>query len=380
VTISHDARDVRVFHKECRTLAAAGHEVHLFVPGPIPDGGDGVRFHALPDTGISTAYFWRIWRKLPAIYRHTRRVDAAVYHLPDPALIPLGLLLKLRGAKVVYDAHEDRPRQALTKYAAMGRPTIGWISSILWRVLEAVAKLVFDRFVAATPAISRQFPPKRTVTLYNYPRLEEFAAARRRGPLSYRDRANDVVFTGTIRRYRGVKECVQAIELVPHALHPRFVVMGDIVTAGFNFRAELETLPGWNRVEYLGTQPRDAMVERLFRARAGLVLLNSRPEHREAIGNKLFEYMAAGLPVIASNFPLWRKIIEDNRAGLTVDPHDVAAIAAAIRYLLEHPQEAEEMGARGAEAVANKYNWDAEASKLLALYDRLGTDGYGRYR
>ena len=112
VTISHDARDIRVFHKECRSLAAAGHVVHLFVPGPAPAEADGVHFHSLPDVGATTAYFWRVWPKLPQMYRATRRVAADVYHMPDPALIPLGIALKLRGARLVYDAHEDRPKQA----------------------------------------------------------------------------------------------------------------------------------------------------------------------------------------------------------------------------------------------------------------------------
>src|SRR5437764_13872224 len=170
VTISHDARDIRVFHKECRSLAAAGHVVHLFVPGPAPAEADGVHFHSLPDVGATTAYFWRVWPKLPHIYRATRRVAADVYHMPDPALIPLGLALKLRGARVIYDAHEDRPRQARTKYSAIGRPVLGVISSALWRLLETVAKGTFDRFVAATPTIARRFPAEKTVTIHNFPR------------------------------------------------------------------------------------------------------------------------------------------------------------------------------------------------------------------
>jgi len=371
VTISHGARDVRIFEKECRTLVRAGHEVHLFVPGLTPADSEGVRLYALPDTGVSTAYFWRVWAKLPAIYRRTRRLRASVYHLPDPSLIPLGLLLKLHGARIVYDAHEDRPRQALTKYADLGRPMTAWISSILYRFLELLARLAFDRFVAATPTIASRFPPNRTITLFNYPRLEEFATARQRGVRPYNERVNNVVFTGSVKPNMGIRECVRAMDLVPEALDARLVMMGGFARAYPGFRDELERLPGAARVEYRGLVPREEMVDQLLRSRVGVMVLNDRPGYRYALGNKMFEYMAAGIPVIASHFALWREIIDGNGAGITVDPDDPAAIAAALRWILEHPLEAEEMGRRGLEAVVSRYNWEAEEAKLVELYEGL---------
>ena len=373
VTISHGPLDVRIFHKECRTLAAAGHDVHLLVPGPTPADSHGVRFHSLLEVGTSTAYVWSVWRALPSIYRRARRLRAAVYHLPDPSLIPLGLLLKLRGAKVVYDAHEDRPRQAVTKYRALGRPVVGWVFSLLWRVLEPVAKLSFDRFVAATPAIARSFPRGRTTTVCNFPLVEEFSRERP----AYRSRPNEIVFTGGIHTYTGIREAVLAMALLPEGLDARLAIMGDFCRAYPSFSEELAELPGWDRVEYLGPVSRNRMAARLSRARAGLALLSPRPEHLEALGNKKFEYMAAGIPVIASDFPLWRSIVRGSGVGLTVDPRSPAEIADAIRYVLEHAREAEAMGERGRRAVASKYRWENEAAKLLRLYDGLAYEVEG---
>lgn len=371
VTISHGPFDVRVFHKECRTLAAAGHEVHLLVPGPVPPDRDGVRFHSLGDVGRETAYFWSVWRQLPKIFRQARDIDAAVYHLPDPSLIPLGLMLSRRGAKVVYDAHEDRPRQARTKYAARGQPVVGWVSSFVWRTLEAVAKARFDHFVAATPAIARKYPEKRTTRILNYPRLDEFSEDRLGSPPSFGSRRNDVVYAGAIHPFRGVRAAVEAIALLPEDLNCRLVLVGDFSRAGPGFREELEQLPGWKRVEYLGELGRPALVRRLARSRLGLNLLAPRPEHYEAMGNKTFEYMAAGLPVVVSDFPIWREVVAANGAGLTVDPRDPAKVASAIRYVLERPTEAEAMGQCAARAVASKYNWESEGARLVALYEAL---------
>ncbi len=120
----------------------------MLAPGRPPSDRDGVRFHELPaEVGSATALFWRVLRHYPAIMRAARAVDADVVQVPDPILIPAALLLRRRGAKVIYDAHEDRPRQALTKYRENGRPLVGVASSLLWRVLEGVARRRFDRFV-----------------------------------------------------------------------------------------------------------------------------------------------------------------------------------------------------------------------------------------
>jgi glycosyltransferase involved in cell wall biosynthesis len=85
----------------------------------------------------------------------------------------------------------------------------------------------------------------------------------------------------------------------------------------------------------------------------------------------MFEYMAAGVPVIASHFPLWRQIVEGNACGICVDPLDPQAIAGAIDYLATHPEDAERMGRNGQRAVAAKYNWNIEEQKLLDFYAAL---------
>ncbi len=105
--------------------------------------------------------------------------------------------------------------------------------------------------------------------------------------------------------------------------------------------------------------------------RLGLVTFLPAPNHTESQPNKLFEYMAAGLPVVASDFPLWRHIVESSQCGLLVDPSDPGKIAEAIEWILRHPQEAEAMGRRGAEAVRQTYNWGSEAKTLLDLYRQL---------
>jgi glycosyltransferase involved in cell wall biosynthesis len=138
---------------------------------------------------------------------------------------------------------------------------------------------------------------------------------------------------------------------------------------------ELESLPGWARVQNLGVLDRPSVANLLSRVRLGLLVLQPEPNFVNARPIKLFEYMAAGIPVIASDFPLWRQIIGEARCGLLVDPQDPQAIARAMQYLLSHDAEAEAMGRRGRKAACELYNWNSEERVLLKFYsDLLETD------
>ena len=278
--------------------------------------------------------------------------------------MPLGLVLKLRGAKVVYDVHEDYPAHARTKLAA--KPVRRTLKPLVWRGVEAVARRALDGFVCATPAIARRFPPDRTSLVQNLPSLEDFETEN---SLRWSERENVAIYAGHLATVRGAAEMVDMIGLLPPDLRARLVLLGYFRSP--QLEAELRAKPSWAKVDYLGFRPRGEMIDEFAKARVGLVLLHPLPNHFEAMPNKLWEYMAAGLPIVASDFPLWRDLFAQIGCGLLVDPLDPAAIAKAVAYLLTHPDEAEAMGRRGRDAVETRYNWTVEAPKLLALYERL---------
>jgi len=369
VSIVHKPLDIRIFQKECRTLAAAGHEVHLLISDPPSAEIDGVRFHAIPGLG-GVNYFWRALRRLPTAYRRARAVDASVYHLHDPHLIPLGLLLKRTGAVVVYDAHEDSPRQAVSIYA--DRPLTGRAHAVVWSVLEWLARRRFDAFVAATPRILERFPEARSVVVHNFPLAEEFCHPSLDGArLPQGEREHTVVYVGGITAVRCIREMVDMLELVPAALGARLVLMREFSKERPELEVEVRAKRGWERVEYLGYRSRGEVVEQLAKARIGLVLMYPLPNHVEAMPNKMWEYMAAGLPIIASNFPYWEGILSRAGCGLVVDPKDPREIAEAVEHLLRYPDEAEAMGRRGREAYEQRYNWAPEGERLVGVYRDL---------
>jgi glycosyltransferase involved in cell wall biosynthesis len=357
----HSALDVRIFQKECRALAAAGHEVHYLVQNPPLPSLDGVQFRRFrrPEGAFRPG---RIGRRLAEMHRRARDLRADVYHFHNPELIPVGLLLKRIGARVIYDVHEHSPQEAIT--LNKDRPWDGRWKAWAWTILEKWAMRSLDAFVCATPAIARGFPPDKTITVRNFPPLVEAEME-----VAYARRPHHLAYTGLISGVRGIREMIRALEFLPEGSAARLHMAGNFSEP--KVQAEVQQLPGWRRVHFVGYQSRGAVQALLAQARLGLVLYHPEPDHLEAEPNKLFEYMAAGLPVVASDFPHWRKIVAQSGSGLVVDPRDPGAIARAVQYLLDHPADAEEMGRRGRREVVCQYNWEAEARKLVELYDRL---------
>lgn len=361
ISTVHSVFDSRIFHKEAKAALKARYEIILIAQHKEHSVVDGIRIISLSKPKNRMIRIFKLtWQ---AFFKALAQ-KADIYHIHDPELIYTALLMRLFDRRVVYDVHEDLPRQILSKY---------WIPKSVRGVVAKGAELMewlagkfMSGIVTATPAIAKRFPPDKTVVVQNFPLLAEFSFAEE---IPYQERPMQVAYVGGITAIRGAVEMVRAMERLPEYLGARLALAGTFSPP--ELEATVRRLPGWKFVNFLGWQNRQAIGSLLANSRIGIVVFHPEPNHLEAQPNKLFEYMAAGIPVVASNFPLWRKIVEGEGCGLTVDPLNPQAIAEAIRWLLEHPKEAEEMGRRGRQAVLEKYNWDREAAKLLDLYRRL---------
>ncbi len=390
VALFHDPHDVRIFEKEARELAAAGYDVHLLAPGAADETRDGVRFHSLGRRATPGGILHRLWLAASRAWRALRQAFALrpdVVHLHEVPLIPVGLVLKLVGVRIVYDVHEEAFHEKVANARLLGYPKLGWLFGAAAALLEVFAKLCFDGFVAATPHIGRSFPRRRTVVVQNFPRLCEVgnfhlsgepeasasgfktASGDLRPPLA----ENVVVYVGNVFARRGAEEMVRAVGRLPSSLQARLVIAGRFVPAAL--QSQLQSLDGWRLVETTGWLDRGQLRDVWQRARVALVLFHPLPEHQRAYPNKLFEAMAAGVPLVASDFPLWRRIVQEAKCGLLVDPLSPESIAAAIEFLLANPAEAKRMGQAGRAAVRGTYHWEREAIKLLDLYRGLSRCG-----
>lgn len=360
LTSAHPRDDIRIFHKECRSLVSAGYEVMLVVADGL---GDSIREGVgILDVGRDEGRVRRMLRATSRVFAKAAQLDANIYHLHDPELIPVGLRLKCLGKRVVFDAHEDFPKQLLGKpYLS---PFILSVLSKCFSLFERYACTRFDGIVAATPTIRDKFLAinANTIDVNNYPLSGELDAA-----LPWAAKSPEVCYVGSIAGIRGIREIVRAIELVREGV--TLSLVGAFAEA--DVEVEVRGYVGWQRVNVLGIQDRQGVRATLGRSIAGLVTLHPVINYLDALPIKMFEYMAAGIPVIASNFPLWREIVEGNGCGICVDPLNPEEIASAIEMLIRDRKRAEEMGANGARAVRDHFNWCAEERKLLSFYSRF---------
>lgn len=363
LTSVHPAFDVRIFHKECRSLARAGYPVTLIAPIDESRDIEGVQLRCFPRYSSRVQ---RLVKGLAAMYRAAKEEDADVYHFHDPELIPVGLLLRASGKQVIYDVHEDLPKTI--SYKSYVPKWLKWPLQATVKILEEWSARSMSGVIAATKPIAARFSEiPRVTVVHNYPLLEEFVASEENSESEW---GNYVVYVGArITSGRGAQEMVQAMGLLPARLDIRLKLAG--VFDPPKLPQILSALPGWERIVHLGVLGRTEVAQMLRHARAGLVLLHPEPNYLNAQPVKLFEYMGAGIPVIASDFPVWRNIVESAGCGLLVDPLDPAAIADAIEYLWNRPAEAAEMGRRGQAAVRARYNWSIEEQHLLRFYGGL---------
>ncbi|HEY2120602.1 MAG TPA: glycosyltransferase family 4 protein [Candidatus Acidoferrum sp.] len=362
LTSVHSPLDHRILHKECRSLARAGFHVTIIGPHTKDFVKDQVHIKSIQ---AQPSRVKRMTGTAWQIYREAQLQAADIYHFHDPELIPIGLLLRASGKRVIYDIHEDAPREMFSKYylPLWSRRLVAW-------TVESIENLACGRFsalVATTPTIAERFRfiNQRTVVVRNYPYPEEIISAQ--PELSWNERRHSVAYVGGITIERGILEMVKAMALLPDSILGTLELVGNQIPS-FADPEKLHAHPGWARVVHHGILEQPDVFSLLHNVRAGLAVLHPTPNFRESIPVKFFEYMGAGIPIIASDFPAWRRILDDCSCAIFVDPMNPKAVARAIEFLLTHPVEAEAMGRRGRDAMLNRYNWQTEATTLLNLY------------
>jgi len=365
LTTVHSRFDTRIFEKISCSLQNAGYSVFLLVADGL--GNEVVNNVRIIDVGKNSSRLKRFISSSRKVYKESLKLNCDVYHFHDPELFPIALKLKKRGYKVIFDSHEYLPSQILDKE---------YLSVLFRKVLSFFVRQYFnynvkklDAVISVTPHIVDNFKNMdgNAVLITNYPVLNEENIS-----YAYEDyllREDSVFYAGTIYETSQQYHIVRSLDLIEKI---RYSLVGTINS---NYLSSINVLPSWEKVDLIPFVPKVELDNIAKNATIGLAIFDYIPNLGYKIGslgvNKIFEYMLYGLPIICTDFVLWKNIIDKYQCGLYVNPNSIQDISEAIKYLIENKKEAYLMGQNGRNAVLSEFNWKTQEEILLRVYSEL---------
>lgn len=363
---SKNDNDIRVFHKECTSLVKAGYDVSMVCPNARDRIQNGVKIYGVEykDKGERARFF-----KLPKLlYQKALSLDADIYHFNDPASVPYGVKLKNMGKKVIFDAFEDHPSMWMNRGTGIKGilcKLIGWGYKQYELAQAKKFDAVFVCYHWTKDRLSKVNPNVELVL--NFPIIDNKEIKER--PLRTTNYVS-VCYAGTISKEWNIPTVIDAVDKLAGV---SFNLAG---WTGDSLMNSMKSQRGWSKVEFFGKLTKDEVITQVYdKSDIGIALFNYSPLCHGKVGNmsnnKLFEYLLMGMPVLCTDFALWKEVVEGNKCGFCVNPSDAGAIADAIKYIKEHPEESYQMGLNGQRAVLEKYNWDSQEAILLEVYTRI---------
>ncbi|MBL7086919.1 MAG: glycosyltransferase family 4 protein [Candidatus Cloacimonetes bacterium] len=357
LTSVHPAIDTRILYKECSSLAKK-YEVYLI--GKHHKKESINRVHIIPFPKFRNR-FVRILVSPIFMFFYALKIKANVYHTHDPELIFTLFLLKLfSNAKLIYDIHEHVKGLMYSK-EYLNLHLIKIVNKV-YELFEEIILPSFNLLIASTKNIEKEIKifNLNCETINNFPLLEEF------NPISnWNEKDNSICYIGSITKDRGINQIIKLLESVNVTLN---------LGGSYEPPSLVDTLKcgkGWKRVKEYGFVNREKVSQIMSKSLVGMMILHPTKNYFNSFPNKMFEYMAASIPIVASKFPLWEKIIQESNCGICVDPLKLKEIVYATEYLINNPDVAQRMGQNGRKAVEEKYNWGIEEKKLFAVYQEV---------
>lgn len=366
MTSTHREKDQRIFEKECVSLAKRGYEVYLVEQG-ITEDAKGV--HILGAGETKKGRYYRLLARPVNVWRIARRIDADLYHFHDMELLPYGNLLKMCGKKVIFDCHEDFASRFARSDAILAPGCVKKLLQILYQWYEYHSVRKYDAVISVTPHICRRLkrmnPETYMITNYPLSDAEEWNREEQKDSPE-----NAIVYAGQIDDTYRLTFITEAIQEIPDI---RFRICGHERKEG-----DIDAIKAVDRnhkAEFAGRRPFMEIPAFLKTGCMAIVLTsyceNSGWKAGNIGSNKLFEAMLCGLPVICTDYDYFKRIVEQNRCGLCINPYKKSELINAVTYLLEHPGEAREMGKRGKRLIERKYNWKTQEQVLFHIYERM---------
>ncbi|MFN8349737.1 MAG: glycosyltransferase [Spirosomataceae bacterium] len=349
----HPATDPRIVGKIAATLAEH-YEVKILLPEQPPP---------LAMWYVGMPFFKKLWLRVlvchPIAFAEFLRFRPHIVHIFVAELLPLAFVFRWLGTEVIYEVQEN-----LYKKIPLKAYNRGWVFERLFRYFDRKARSTF-KFIFTEDAYLNEYQPLS----HPYAVIHNFASSEWLSlPAPVPDIVNPCFFyAGVISYERAFNTMLKALLLVKKK-YPTVCLrlFGPLRIA----ESELHRSPEYRAVKenlvFYGYKPQAEAFACAKDAVAGIALLKPVGDYADSYPTKLFDYMALGLPVITSDLPLLRDVVEPTQCGFCVSPYEAEALGERMVWMIEHPEELRQMGNNGRKAVREKYGWEKE--KLLSLY------------
>ncbi|WP_128080373.1 glycosyltransferase family 4 protein [Listeria fleischmannii] len=364
----HVWNDTRIYYKEAISLADAGFKVHFYA---IENGMELVSHPNITVILLNESKS-RLSRPLRwhYLYQAAKKTDAKFYHFHDPELLLLMPRLKKHKphATFIYDMHENFTKDLLTKKwipTKFSRKVVSWFA----RWMETITMKYLDYIIFAEKSYAESYKhiSCQKIEVLNYPTYQKRVFKHKIFSTVF-----NIVYVGSITEDRGVFEMLEVISILKkrHDSQFKLQLVGPVAAdldkkiQAFIYEHRLHEI-----VELHGRIPYPEIWEIYAHADIGICILHPLPNYVKSLPTKLFEYMAAALPIVASHFTSWEQLIEKHQAGFTVDPFDLETMAAEISTYSKEKELLTKMGNNGRKAYEEAYHWEIEAQKMIqAIY------------
>ncbi|MED3655563.1 glycosyltransferase [Heyndrickxia sporothermodurans] len=363
ITTVHHPYDTRIYHKECLSLQRSKYDVSLIAPMEKKDFTKDTEINMISIKKRNKRLFRMILSTFEA-YRLAKKVKADCYHIHDPELLPAAWLLKNKNNVVIYDIHEDYVTSIKQK-EYIPKPIRNILSSLYTFIEKTLSRKM--KLCLAEKYYKDKYPTGTCIL--NYPHLNKKLVNYSWGndPVE-----NKLLYTGNVTIDRGALVHAQ-IPRIDHSMTVHYIGKCSRIIAKkvYDILGEYKDNIVIEGIEKFIEREE---IDRAYLSQkwlAGLALFPPTEHYKKKELTKFFEYMSAGIPIICSNFPLWRNFIDKYNCGIAVDPYNKNEIKQAIDYLKENPAVARRMGLNGKKAVIDELNWAHEEEKLLRWYEEI---------
>ncbi|MEM9919744.1 MAG: glycosyltransferase [Bacteroidota bacterium] len=361
----HKWDDARIFKRATRHLSSDGQKVSYIATSEKQQSIDGIDFYPLQ---VRTGWRRRLFSSREA-YQVARSLKADIYHFHDPDLIPWMFLLSLQGKKVIYDIHEN----FYEKFHHLSFP-LKQLLSFLYSMYELPIRS-FAGVVAVSESLRQMYAGKSrsSIVVMNVPPKSTLPEVQNNGR---RERLT-IYISGQQSEKRNCTQIVEALPRIKETFPEiKLQLVGRFVPESYEQTLvdKAASLGVQDNLIIEGMLPWEENFKRTAKATLGCVFYEDNPNNRVGIPNRLFEYMASGIPILAENFVELQRIVRDADCGVLVDSSNPAEIAQAALEVLSDQEKALEMGQNGRQAVIQKYNFNEELKKLESFYQQILED------